>query len=502
MPGKSTVILAVIAACMVLFLCILPESAIQMVDIAATEGGTGSKLPAYNNTLQEPVNYVQDEEKLPDKDSVVSFPGIFDIMPLTLEQTIKVLGSDFKLIENRSQGYDTYVFPKYNLSIEFDKINKSPSTIWLDSMPYYIYSGDYKIKDINGDGKPEKIIAYEDINYNGQILVIDGASGQYSSAEIEYFGGKCELEIIDKYGGSNESLILARTFGGKEGNVFRWDKNKLISVLPENYDAMLNESKVSVEGDKAVLVNQKRNILYVCPLPERLADSVKGKSTDEVVRLNIKINPQTQDDSLRLKVRTIVQLKLADNYNFIDGSYGTYCDVAQIVDEYRYEGAGKWKEISTDGGPRYGTGKPSDVTSGDLSIDKYALGEDTKSLDEAIKSELAVFTPDELNAGVLIKKDGLLVGITNDRITYLSVEDNPVFATGKGLKTGDDRQKVVDTYGLPDCGFNEDRLWTYYIVKKEPAENYLSSCLVETLNLEFTGDEVSRIWMSTYVADY
>jgi len=495
MSGKPTVILAVVAACIMFIVCILPEPAIHMV--ASDSDNPGNKLPAKNETA-DPVSYVQDKEKLPEKDYVTSFPGIFDIMPLTLEQTLKVLGSDFRLYENKSQGYDTYVFNKYNLSIEFDKINRTASTIWLDNIPYYIYSGAYISRDLNGDGKPEKIVAYEDMNYNGQIMVVDGASGQYSKAEIEYFGGKCELGVINQ----NENLILVKTLGARQGYVFIWDNEKLISVLPDNLDSIKEELRVSVEGDKVVLVNQSKNILHFCPVPERLVNSVKGRNSSDAVRINLKINPEAKDNSLALKVRAIVQLKLSDNYNFIDGSYGTYCDVAQVIQEFKYEGSGKWQEISVEDQPKYEGVQDSNVTIGDLSIDKFTLNDNTDKLDPPIKKELESYTSDELNAGVLIKKDGLLIGITKDRITYLSYDANSGLSTKKGISIGDSRQKVIETYGLPDGGFTEDRLWTYYIVRHEAAEDDLSSDLIDTLNLEFTGDEVSRIWMSTHVGDY
>ncbi len=54
--------------------------------------------------IQQPVIYRQEDIILPVPDTLLTYPGIFENMPLTLQQIITVLGCNFELKENKAQG--------------------------------------------------------------------------------------------------------------------------------------------------------------------------------------------------------------------------------------------------------------------------------------------------------------------------------------------------------------------------------------------------------------
>ncbi len=461
-----------------------------------------SDTPASKEPIQTPGENAQKTENLPDIDVLTTFPGVLESLSLTLEQLITVLGTQFELLENKAQGYDSYYFPQYNLIFDFDKISKKLSTVWLDNIPYYIFAGDYKTHDLNGDGKPEKIVTYEDQNFNGNIVVINGAdSSKVSTATLDFFGDKCEIEAISNFGQNKESLIIIKTRGGIQGDILKFTDEKLSSILPKGYDSISEEALVTVEGDTALWVHEKRNILYMCTIPNRLVESLRNRPDSDKHRYSIRLRPMLSADSLNLEVRTGLQLKLADNYNFMDNYDGTYSDVAQVTVEYEYLGQGMWQETKTTGGPKYKNSSETQLLAQDLSAGGLALFDKLEIVEKALPGKLSRFTPDELASGILLEEKGLRVGITHDQITYLSLEKGSDKATFKGLKLSDTREKALSLYGMPDKGFMEDSAWTYYVIREERSENG-TSFFIDTLNIEFDGDKVSRIWISAYVTAY
>lgn len=449
--------------------------------------------------IQQPVIYRQEDIILPVPDTLLTYPGIFENMPLTLQQIITVLGCNFELKENKAQGYDTYIFNEYDFSFSFDRLRHKPSAMWVESVPYFINSGDYESVDLNGDGKKETVVVYEDKNYGGKILVADGKSNKTAEAEIGFLGNKSEIQTLTNFGPNKESLIIVKTYGGKRGAIYRYADGKLTDILPENWNKTAKETMVTVEGGKAVVVNKAKDVLYICPLPSRLKDSIKDKSSRDVCRSIAQIRPEVKDGTLNLEIRTHIQVKISDTYDHTEGIEGTFCDVANISQMYQYSGDGKWKEISVDGGPKYES-EPVKLFTEDLSVNNILLNSDIDSLQNKLSYKLNNFSSDELNSGVLIEVEGLLIGITNNRISYLSLEKGNL-STQKGLKLSDTRQKALETYGLPDKGFVNDEVWTYYVSKEEQTGHNLS-ILLDTLQIEFNGDKVCKIWMSSHVTAF
>ncbi|NMA67379.1 MAG: hypothetical protein GX957_14295, partial [Clostridiaceae bacterium] len=273
---KARIFISIIIICLIVSACAsLSKSSIDVV---------GNTLHKRSNTSSEkenrvsdlkPVKYPQRKEKLPGIDTLTTFPGIFENMFLTLEQIITVLGNDFELRENLAQGYDTYIYNKYDMAIEFDRLRHKPSAIYLSGTPYYFNSGASEKKDLNGDGIPECIIIYEDVNYSGKILLVDGKTGKQCEKEFGYLGNKSSVEILTGLGEYKESVILIKTHGGKLADLFKYENENLIRILPDEYSRRAENTSVTVEANKAVVVNKNEDFLYLCPLPDRFSSFVK-----------------------------------------------------------------------------------------------------------------------------------------------------------------------------------------------------------------------------------
>lgn len=500
MSGKRIVLMSLLLCCLVISGCSTAVPAKPNTSNEPPQNTTGLSDPAAS--AEGPIEYPQKTEYLPDIKSLTTFPGVLESMSMTLEQIIKVLGNDFDVVENHAQGLDTYKFHEYDISLDFDKVSKKILTILLDDVPYYVYSGEFKVYDLDGDGNDEKIIAYEDQEYNGKLLILDGGSTAFSETKLGFFGSKCYIELLSNSGPDKENLVLVKNRGGNGGDILKWSNGKITSILPHDYSELAQTSMVTIEGDKAIFVNESKKLLYICPLPDRAVKAVEDADYDlSTHRFHVNLQPSVAGDSVFLKARTGLQILLSKNYNFIDNTEGTYCDVAQATVEYQYLGQGKWQEQSISGGAKYENLQAVLVSTEDLSIDGVKIYDSYDNLDERQISLLSDYTAQELEEGVVFNTDGLSIGITWGRVTYLSLDEGNSKSTSKGLNLTDTREKVLSLYGLPDKGFMDDSVWTYYVVSEEKVDTEVS-VLVSTLNIEFDGENLCRIWMSSYVTAF
>jgi len=492
----TRIIISIIIICLIVPACNpLPEnSSDQSGD--NTLPGWEADPSATHVSDTEPVRYPQQKENLPDAGTLASFPGIFENMFLTLEQIISVLGTSFELEENTAQGYDTYIFRDYNLKIEFDRLRHKPSAIYFGDTPYYFSSGAYERKDLNGDGFPEYIIVYEDGNYCGRVLLTDGKTGEIHEEEIGFLGDRSAINTVQVSGENEETVIIIETHGGKRADLFRYDNGKLTRILPEDYTKIAEETLVTIEDNKAVVVNKNENILHLCPLPGRISASRRKTSLRHSLAVNLL--PEITEDGLILRARTNVQVKLFDVYDYIAGTEGFFCDVAALTKTYRYTGNGKWEEMILDSEIKYKEHQAKELTSDDLAVGEFSLNRNINTLDRSLYKLFEKFTPDETGKGVLINYEGLLIGVVGGEITYLSLESGN-HSTKAGLKLDASKDRALELYGLPDRGFVADSVWTYYIRREEVTGDYVT-VFIDALNLEFYGDKVCKIWMTSYVA--
>lgn len=462
----------------------------------ATEpsGVTGTSMPPENG--EKVID--QKEAELPDTAFLSSYPGVLKCMTLTLEQIFTVLGTKFELYENTVQGYDVYQFPEYDLVLEYDTISEKLSTIWVGDTPYYVYSGAITSFDIDNDGREEEIAAYEDSSLNGHVTVFGKDGLIMAEQTTQYFGGQCLLSLMVGYGPERESLVILDTNGPRDCEVFMYANGNLISMLPP-IPAKIDDQAIVITGEANVtLTLPDLGVSYDCPLPEHLIQSYPEGSTNFNYRFDRNMKTVTRDNSLYLQVLNRLQLKFYNMEDDID----TCFDVAQVIDEYQYSGGGKWQYLSTKGGPKYDKNAlPKGVNAGDFNVRKIALLSPVRKVAAEIGMDLGQYSDYDLLAGVLYRDGGICIGITNESISYISLEKDRDIETARGLKIFDTKQQALDLYGLPDRGYYEDPIWTYYLLRDEGTiDGYYR--LADTFNIEFDGDFVKKIWMAEYISVY
>jgi hypothetical protein len=487
-----------------------PETGVGLQQTAPpTATAAGTPEPGGTNPIEpkntggaQPIITEPVSKPLPDAGYLSTFPGILTSMSLTLEDIIKVLGNRFVLYENSVQGYDIYQFSDYNLVFEYDRINEKMSTIWLDDTPYFVYSGTIKSFDIDNDGMEEEIAAYEDEDFNGRVTVFTRNGLIKADQTTDYFGGKCELSFLTGYSAGKENLIILDMRSERDCEVFTYTNGKLISMVPPGQKDISTEAIVEIRDSTAYLSVPSEGISYECPMPEYLWNAYEadaGMLPDYTFSINAK--PIIKGSSLILEIRQSLQLKLFEDPSMM-ADMGAYMDVAQVLYEYQYQGAGKWELLSIKGGPKYDrSNMKSGIIQADFTIGDIGLLMPVESLLENSSLDLSQYDEYDLMSGVLVKHDGMSLGITSSMVSYLSLDSSSPLETFRGLKIGDTRQQARSLYGLPDKGFYEDSVWTFYYIREENKEDS-SYQVIDSFNIEFDGDSVSKIWMAMYVSVY
>lgn len=440
----------------------------------------------------------QQEVELPDAAFLSAYPGVLKCMSLTLEQIFTVLGTHFELYENAAQGYDIYKFPEYGLVFEYDTISERLSTVWVDNTPYYVYSGTIKSFDIDNDGRQENIAAYEDANLSGRVTVFSKDGLIIADQTTDNFGGECRMDLMVGYGPAKESLIILDTANSGECEVFSYSNGKLISMLPPAPAQIMDQAVVASAEGRVILTLPDQETTYDCPLPKSLVESYPDGDTDYAYQFGRMIRPVIKGNTLYLSERISLQIKYYD----LEDDVSTYFDVAQIVREYQYSGSGKWQLLSTTGGPKYDKNSlPQGVNANDFSIGNIALLSPVGEAAPEIGMDLGQYNDYDLQSGILCKNGGICIGITNNIVSYISLERDGEIETPRGLRIFDTKQQALDLYGLPDKGYYEDSVWTYYRLRTKYTADGIYH-MADTFNIEFERDFVKKIWMSEYVSVY
>ncbi len=129
-------------------------------------------------------------------------------------------------------------------------------------------------------------------------------------------------------------------------------------------------------------------------------------------------------------------------------------------------------------GPKLNSGA-NKITMEDLKLGEISIDMPYKEVKNVVKAKLTNETTDELGATTLFYDDGTEIYIIDDTVYTVNV-NNENYSTPKGLKVGDDRNRVKELYGDPD-NVGDDTHWGYTY------DGY------ELLSIIFSGDEVSEI---------
>ncbi len=477
----------------------------------AANGQDGDKSPAAENS-PTPLSPPQGTKArtVPGKEQLIAFPGMLKSISLSLEELVKILGRPSELTEDTAAGMEFYRFDE-GLSFEYDRVNGKLSSVYLKDKFYSLYSGSWLEADLDNDGTDEFIVAYEDEGYDGHVAVISMEGKLLDNRPADYFGGYSNLTIFEIVAeGKKETVISLESNSERKNALYSYTDGILSTIVPVSA-VDTDAFSLMLDKNQAVVVNNPLGILYMCPLPSALIspDFLPGAGITEY-RVTQSFIPQKEEDGLHLAISHRIQLKIMNE--FIDGAGipGAYWDIASFEEDYLYKGNGLWHLNGNEGEPKYADSdvarEAALINSGalkqkDFGISGLYLRDTAEALTTLEGFSAAAYTQSQLLQGLLYKKDGLTLGITNGRCSYLSLEPGSRLETERSLKIGDDRNKAKELYGLPQLGFFSDREWIYYGLSSY-SDGADANISLNTLHIEFQGAIVSKIWLSAYEPVY
>ena len=481
-------------------------------------GLMASSAPAAAASVPSPPQSAQAAVIAPTREALSAYPGILRAMRLPREEVLVLLGSEHEVFHNAPLGYSVYNWNASGISLEYDDLSGRLRLIRMGERTLFLDGADYQNADLNGDGIAEGICAYESnlvtdggasaagvdarARRQGHVLVVDEATGAViAETMVSPFDGYARLSALPAYAEARETLIVLDTQAEWECDVLSFTGGQLVSMLPADVLRIQEQATVSTDAaqpESVLLEVGSAGLSFQCVLPDRLAEALQSGEPFSY-RFVVNRKPVITDEGLSLRIRHSLQVLLG-NAETMDGLLvGRYIDVGQVSQEYRYVGSGAWKLLTTSGGPKY-----TDSSQGaDLAMDEMVAGQTylfstLYDLEESYGLDPAGYTDFDLIAGLHFVHKGLRIEVVNARVARMEADTTCPLETVRGLKTGDTRGTALTLLGLPDIGYFEDRIWTYWFYRgfDGPQERVLS---LDRFTVEFSGDLVSRIRMEGYV---
>lgn len=454
----------------------------------------------------------------PTREALSAYPGVLRAMTLTREEILSLLGSEHEAYTNKPLAYTVYTWKGTGLTLEFDDLSNRLRLIRIGERTIFLDGSDYRNADLNGDGVAEGVCSFEvfspaeaaltnttaepQMRRQGFVTVLDEQTGALvTETRVAPFGGYSRLEVLAAYGAMQETLVMLDSQSDWECDVLAFAGGQLVSMLPKDMLKLEEEARVSTDAakpDHVFLEVGSAGLSFQCILPEKLSDALAA-GQPFVHRFMVSRKPVVTDEGLSLRVRHSLQIQLGTAASLDGQSYGRFMGVGQVTQEYRYIGNGEWKLLSTGGGPKYAeSAQGSNLFMEDMAVGQTYLFSTLYDIEETYGLDPSHYTDFDLIAGLRFSHEGVWFDVVNARVARLEATADCVLETAKGLRTGDSRGTALSLLGLPDVGYFEDRLWTYWFYRGfgGPDERTLS---LDRLTVRFSGDKVERIVMEGYV---
>jgi hypothetical protein len=454
----------------------------------------------------------------PTSEALSVFPGILRAMVLTREETLSLLGEGHETFANMPLAYTVHTWENHGLSLEYDDLSGKLRTIRAGGRTFFLEGADYREADLDGDGVPEGICAYEATasaegdpagnaadagsKRQGHVTVLNQQTGGLlAETMVSTFDGYARVSFLPAYGTASETMVILDTQADWECDVLTYTGGQLVSMLPADTLQLTSEALVSTgeaHPDRVTLAVPPAGLSFDCTLPDKLVASM-AEGIPFSHRFVTNRKPVVTDEGLSLRVRHSLQVLLG-NATAMDGtSIERHLDVGHVTQEYRYMGAGKWELLSTAGAAKYAeAAQGSNLYMEDMVAGQTYLFSTLYDIEETYGLDPARYSDFDLIAGLRFIHKGLRIKVVNARVASMEADEACPLETVRGLKTGDSRGAALSALGLPDVGYFEDRIWTYWFYRgfDAPGERVLS---LDRLTVEFSGDKVARIRMEGYV---
>jgi len=495
----------------------LPSSAVptSVASVAASDTGAATSPASESAPSAESATAsagAAAAETLPPTTAALSvFPGILRAVGMPREEVLALLGDGMEALENKPQAITAYTWSDKDLALEYDNLAGRLNVIRTGGRTFFLDSANYIHGDMDGDGVMEGLCAYEEFNPDaadplvrrqGHVAVIDEKTGGAIAESYEQpFGGYARLAVLPAYGKSGESLVVLDTQADWECDVLRFSGGQLVSMLPKETQPIEERATVSVpDPDKGIvhLAVESAGVAFDCLLPQRLAEAL---ADGQPYRHRFVVNrkPVIADDGLTMRVRNSLQVQLGEAQSLLAEPVGRFIDIGQVTQEYRYVGDGAWTLLSTAGGAKYAErSQGASLTAADMAVGQTWLFSTLYDMEETYGLKASDYTDFDLLAGIRFQSEGVRYGVVNSRIADIELAGDCTATTARGLAAGDSRGEAMSLYGLPDAGYFEDRIWTYWFYR-EPDGEFGRILSLDRFTLEFDGDRVTRIRMEGYV---
>mgnify|MGYP001810198613 FL=1 len=480
------------------------ESAVAGAASPAAESGTAT--PAASDAALPSAKAIP-----PTAEALSVFPGILRAVNLSRDDVLRLLGDGVETLENVPQAITAYTWSDKDLALEYDNLTGRLNVIRTGGRTFFLDSADYRNDDIDGDGEMEGLCAYEAFNAEstdplnrrqGYVVLIDEATGTAIAESYEQpFGGYARLSVLPQYGKAGECLVVLDTQADWECDVLRFANGQLVSMLPKETVPIEEQAKVSNPvADKGTvhLAIASAGVSFDCLLPQRILEALSDGQTYRW-RFVVNRKPVIAEDGLTMRVRNSLQVMLGEARSLLAEPVGRYVDIGQVTQEYRYIGEGQWTLLTTAGGPKYAEpGQGASLTATDMAVGSNWLFSALYDVEETFGLKASDYTDFDLLAGIRFLSDGVRYGVVNSRIAEIELAGDCTAKTPRGLAAGDSRGEAMSLYGLPDDGYFEDRIWTYWFYREPDGANDRILSL-DRFTLEFDGDRIERIRMEGYV---
>lgn len=473
---------------------------------AGTEAGAASS-PAVASAVDQPAA----KTVPPTAEALSVFPGILRAVTLPREEVLRLLGDGVETLENVPQAITAYTWSAKDLALEYDNLTGRLNLVRTGGRTFFLDSADYRNDDIDGDGELEGLCAYESFNAEstdplnrrqGHVALIDEATGTAIAESFEQpFGGYARLSVLPGYGKAGECLVVLDTQSDWECDVLRFANGQLVSMLPKEALPIEKQATVSSpnrEKGTVHLAVESAGVSFDCLLPQRLSEALAAGQPYQW-RFVVNRKPVIAEDGLTMRVRNSLQVKLGEARSLLAEPVGRFVDIGQVTQEYRYIGEGQWTLLTTAGGPKYAEpGQGASLTATDMAVGSTWLFSALYDVEETFGLKASDYTDFDLLAGIRFLSDGVRYGVVNSRIAEIELTGDCTAKTPRGLAAGDSRGEAMSLYGLPDDGYFEDRIWTYWFYREPDGTNDRILSL-DRFTLEYDGDRIERIRMEGYV---
>lgn len=253
----------------------------------------------------------------------------------------------------------------------------------------------------------------------------------------------------------------------------------------------------NVKDNQVTIKSKKFNLQsFSCPLSEKLKKAypqLSGKEPLFKTTETVKQNYSPKDKRIVFSHIFSVQMKIGEVEYISDEIQGRYVDLGKVT--LRLVDVGPdWVLLSSNIQPKY---SKQQVRSYNIDETYFKTSRGNVSLFEVITD---LIDRSEIRDTMMgdCEVENIKIYVSNSRICEVYVSDT-THATPRGLKVGDDKNKVLKLYDQPDVGYFESDLWGYYFFRDWMGDGSSTLISDDYFHIDFKDGKVSELSLRAYI---